>query len=113
MYVFDLNQKKKFFIGPSRNTLLLPAGYPLGAPLFTQHLFDSNQFSNLAWPSDSENWPERGLAAKTLQLIGHKLGAPGSVSGRSKNAHMRDLQKTLPAIAPIRLERREKRIGLL
>ena len=39
-----------------------------------------------------------GLAAGTLQFIGHKRGAPDSVSGRNKNAQMRDSGKALPAL---------------
>jgi len=43
---------------------------------------------------------EGGLVADTLQLTGHKRGAPDSVSGRNKNAPVRDSGKALPANTP-------------
>ncbi len=49
------------------------------------------------WASDSENWPNRGLAAGTLQLIGHNRGVPGSVPGRTKLCSKSQLAKSFPA----------------
>jgi hypothetical protein len=42
----------------------------LSLRVFTQQRFASVQSSNLAWPSDSEDCPKRGLTAGTLQLTG-------------------------------------------
>jgi hypothetical protein len=42
----------------------------------TLQRFASAHFSNLPWASDSEKWPDRGLAAGTLQLIGRVPSRP-------------------------------------
>jgi hypothetical protein len=40
-------------------------------------------FSNLAWPSDSEKWPNRGLAAGTLQFVGRVPKRPRMFAARN------------------------------
>jgi hypothetical protein len=45
--------------------------------------FTAVHFSNLAWPSNSEKWPKRGLAAGTLQFIGRVPKRPRMFAARN------------------------------